>query len=158
MFNGSIRNLRSSSNFRSFTTAISMQSATSSRRHNRRHLTKWSGSDQGFIADGGRQMASMATAVAPSPQHIIKELNDSAPTQKQGRHFTDKKFADAPISLASKKAIHHEWFILNRCIVPFVLNRFLGLCPMFKVRTFLKYFLVINWNFFFQLAATLDVT
>ena len=79
-----------------------MQSATSSRRYNRRHPTNRSlisGIDLSFVADGGRQMASMATAVAttvaPSPQ-------------KQGRHFTDKKFADAPISLASKKAIHHE--------------------------------------------------
>jgi len=98
MLNGSIRNLRFSSNFRSFTTAVSMQSATSSRRHNRHHLANRSqiGSDQSFIADGGRQMASIATAVAPSP------------AQKHGRHFTDKKFADAPISLASKKAIHHE--------------------------------------------------
>ena len=86
-----------------------MQSSTS-RRHNRRHLanrSQMAGSNQGFVADGGRQMASMATAMAPRPQHI-EELKDSAPTRKQGRHFTDKKFADAPISLASKKAIHHE--------------------------------------------------
>lgn len=79
-----------------------MQSATGSRRYNRRHPTNRShksGLDLDFVTDGGRQMASMAaavaTAVAPSPQ-------------KQGRHFTDKKFADAPISLASKSAIHHE--------------------------------------------------
>ena len=79
-----------------------MQSATSSRRYNRRHQTnrsQISGLDLGFVADRGRQMASMATAVATAVE----------PTpQKQGRHFTDKKFADAPISLASKTAIHHE--------------------------------------------------
>ena len=76
-----------------------MQSATSSRRHNRRHLANRSqigGSEQDSVADGARQMASMATAVTPSP------------VQKQGRHFTDMKFADAPISLASKEGIHHE--------------------------------------------------
>lgn len=98
MFNGPIKYLRSSSNFRSLTTAISMQSATSSRRYNRHQPTnrsQISGLDLGFVADGGRQMASMATAVTST-------------TPKQGRHFTDKKFADAPISLASKKAIHHE--------------------------------------------------
>ena len=81
-----------------------MQSATSSRRHNRRHPANRSqigGSDQSFVADGGRQMISMATAVAPSP--VVP-----SPVQKQGRHFTDMKFADAPISLASKKGIHHE--------------------------------------------------
>jgi hypothetical protein len=85
-------------------------SATSSRRYSRRHLANRSQigrSDQGFVSDAGRQMASLATAVAPSPQHI-EELNDSAPAQKQGRHFTEKKFANAPISLASKKAIPHE--------------------------------------------------
>ena len=88
-----------------------MQSATNSRRYNRRYLANRSGSDQGVVADGGRQISSMATAMAtaaPSPQHIIEEPNDSAPVQKQGRHFTDRKFADAPISLASKNAIHHE--------------------------------------------------
>ena len=76
-----------------------MQSAAGSRRrYNRRQPTNRpliGGLDQGLVADGGRQMASMATAVAPS-------------SQKQGRHFTSKKFADAPISLASKRAIRHE--------------------------------------------------
>ena len=86
-----------------------MPPVISSRRYNRRHLANnRPSSEQGFVADGGRQMTSMATAVAPSPQHITEELKDSAPAQKQGRHFTDKKFADAPISSASKKAIHHE--------------------------------------------------
>lgn len=86
-------------------------STTGSRRYNRRQLANRSQigrSDQGFVADAGRQMTSMATAVAPSPQHVIEEVKDSAPAQKQNRHFTDKKFADAPISRASKRAIHHE--------------------------------------------------
>jgi hypothetical protein len=104
MFNSSIRNLRLSSNLRSFTTAISMQSPTSSRRSNRRrHLTnrsQKSGLDLGFVADGERQMASMAAAVAPAVA--------PSPARKENRHFTNKKFADAPISLASKKAIQHE--------------------------------------------------
>lgn len=80
-------------------------SATSSRRYSRRHLANRSQigrSDQGFVTDARRQMASTATAVAPSPRHI-EELKDST-----RRHFTEKRFADAPISLASKKAIHHE--------------------------------------------------
>ena len=79
-----------------------MQSATGSRRYNRRHPTnrsQISGLDLNFVADGQRQMASLATAVATAV---------APSSQKQGRHFTDKKFADAPISLASKKAIHHE--------------------------------------------------
>ena len=80
-------------------------SATNSRRFNRLHLANRSQINQGFVADAGRQMTSMATAYAPSPQNVIE---GSAPEQKQGRHFTDLRFADAPISLASKKAIPHE--------------------------------------------------
>ena len=88
---------------------ITMQSPASSRRYyNRRRPPNWSQIDGFKVADGGRQMASMATALAPSPQRIIDEPKESPPVQKQGRHFTDKKFADAPISAASKKAINHE--------------------------------------------------
>jgi hypothetical protein len=86
-----------------------MQSATGPCRHytRRRPANRFQRADlnQGFVADGGRQMASMATALAPSPQPII---DTPRPAQKEGRHFTDKKFADAPISPASKRAIKHE--------------------------------------------------
>ena len=109
MLNCSIRNLRSSSNPRTFATTIPMQSATGPYRHYTRRLPanrfQRAGLSQGFVTDGGRQMASMATALAPSPQPII---DTPRAAQKTGRHFTDKKFADAPISLASKKAIKHE--------------------------------------------------
>lgn len=87
------------SNFRSFTI---MQSSYS---RYRRHPVKRSqipGLDQAVVADGGRQMTSMATAVAPIPQH-----STDRPAHREGRHFTNKKFADAPISLESKQAINH---------------------------------------------------
>jgi len=114
MFSGAIRKkLHFPSNFRSLTT---MQSATTlnSRRYNRRPVKKRSqiaGLDQGSVTDAGRQMmmaSSMATAVAPSPQHIMAEPKHSAPAHKEGRHFTNQRFADAPISPASRGAIQHE--------------------------------------------------
>ena len=136
MFRGPIR---LSSHFRSFTSTISMQSAPGrSRRYYSVKRSKTAGPmDQALVVNGGRQMSSAATAMAPIPQSIVDEPKPSVPTHKESRHFTDKKFADAAISPASKQGISHESVVLNRSIMSLVLNLYLGLCPMFKVRAFL---------------------
>ena len=111
MLSASIKNLHfSSTHFRSLITP-SMSSYNQNpgrfRRYNPRPPVKRSqipGLDTAVVADAARrQMSSMATVV-PKPQNT----DELPPTQKENRHFTDRKFADAPISPASKKAINHE--------------------------------------------------
>ena len=53
-------------------------------------------------------MAAAAAAVAPTAVTTTTTTPITPQKQKEGRHFTDMKFADAPISRASKNAIEHE--------------------------------------------------
>ncbi|KAJ7631764.1 P-loop containing nucleoside triphosphate hydrolase protein [Mycena rosella] len=55
----------------------------------------------------GRSMGSAATATAPAPARPAPTPAAAAPTRDE-THFSGRRFADAPISEASKKGIKHE--------------------------------------------------
>jgi ribosomal protein S30 len=110
MLSASIKNLHfSSTHFRSLTTTSMSsynQNPGSFRRYNplARPPAKSSqipGLNQAVVADAVRRQTP---TVVPKPQNA----DELPPTQKENRHFTDRKFADASISPASKKAINHE--------------------------------------------------
>ncbi|TFK35364.1 P-loop containing nucleoside triphosphate hydrolase protein [Crucibulum laeve] len=98
---------------RAFSNALSPKSplspfAMSSNSHASRHGGRRSKKPR--LAGPERGMSSAATARAIAPAPVAAELEiDGIPLERENRHFTQRRFADAPISEASKKGISHEF-------------------------------------------------